>query len=171
MRDPARWNDLAPRVISAAVMLLLGAVAVGLGGAVFAIGVSLLAGLMTWELARMIDPGAQGAISLGLLGAAALILAWLLPGVLVLPVLLAAALVGAGRMPRDRGLYLGYCAGMLLACHAFIQLRDVAGLTGLLWLIGVVIVPAMTRSAPYSLTSFSSVPTPFCMVIISGMFG
>lgn len=140
MSGAARWNDLAPRLISAAVMLIFGAMGVWLGGAVFSLGVCALGGLMIWELARMVDPGAREAVALGVLGAAALLLAWVLPGVLVLPVLLAAALVGAGRMPRDRGIFLAYGAGLLLACYAFIVLREVAGLTGLLWLIAVVVV-------------------------------
>ena len=140
MSDAARWSDLAPRLISAAVMLVLGAVGVWLGGAAFSLGVCALGGLMIWELARMIDPGAEGAIPLALLAAAALVLAWLLPGILVLPLLLAAVLVGAGRMPRGRGIFLAYGGGVLLACYAFIVLREVAGLVGLLWLIAVVVV-------------------------------
>lgn len=139
MSGAARWSDLAPRLISAAAMLVLGALGVWAGGAVFALGVCVLGGLMIWELLRMLDPAGARALPLGLLAAGALLLAWLLPGMLVLPLLLAAALTGAAQIGRDRGLFLAYGAAILLACHAFVVLRDMAGLAGVLWLVAVVV--------------------------------
>ncbi|RKF15251.1 phosphatidate cytidylyltransferase [Roseovarius spongiae] len=140
MSGIARWSDLAPRVISAAVMIVLGAIALRLGGIVFAMGVWALAGVMTWELTRMFAPG-QGwlAVGLGCFAAAALAFAWLLPGALALPLLLAAALTGMSRMERDRYRFGGYAAAILVGCHVMILLRDVIGPGWVLWLICVVI--------------------------------
>ena len=50
----ARWGDLAPRIMTAAIMLTVGVIEVWLGGWAFVLGVALLAAVMTWELARML---------------------------------------------------------------------------------------------------------------------
>ncbi|QIE44364.1 phosphatidate cytidylyltransferase [Pseudohalocynthiibacter aestuariivivens] len=140
MSNTARWSDLGPRVISAVVMLAIGAVALWLGGYVFAVGVWVIGALMIWELVRMLAPDARGApVRLALVSGGALVLAWLLPGMLVLPLLIGAAIVGAGQLPRDWVRYACFAAAILLACHAMVMLREVAGLAWILWVICVVI--------------------------------
>lgn len=142
MSGPARWADLAPRLVSAAVMILIGLAELWAGGVFFALGVWAVGGAMIWELARMIGGPAQPrlrAVLLGAMGALALALVWWLPGIVVLPLLLAAAVVGAGQMPAHRVVYGLFAAAILLACHSMILLREAAGLGWIGWVICVVV--------------------------------
>lgn len=138
MSQSARWSDLAPRLLSGLGMAVAGAVALWSGGWIFKGMICVLAGLMTWEAARMI--GAKGAVGLGALSAAAMALALMLPGLIVLPVLAAAALVGAGRAGREGALYAVFVVWVLLGCYAMGVLRDEAGLGWIAWLVLVVVV-------------------------------
>ena len=64
------WSDLRPRVLSGAVMLVIGAVEVWLGGMPFALLVVALTGGMMWELARMTaEPERDLSLWLGALAA------------------------------------------------------------------------------------------------------
>ncbi|MEB8386269.1 phosphatidate cytidylyltransferase [Rhodobacteraceae bacterium KMM 6894] len=142
MSGNPQWADLAPRLISAVVMVVVGIVGLWLGGLWFAVGLWALGGVMMWELSRMIgapDLATGRAVMLGGLGAGALALASVLPGMTVLPLLIAAAVVGAGQMPANRVTYGCFAAATLLACHAMIVLRDVGGLGWILWVICVVV--------------------------------
>lgn len=138
MTGQARWSDLAPRVVSGLGMAVIGAGAISAGGPILGALVSVLAGMMVWEAARMFaapDAVRSGVVAAGLLG-----LALWLPGLYVLPLLLAAALVSVGRVPRDRAPLLALTAWVLLGCYAMGLLRAEAGLTWILWLVSVVIV-------------------------------
>lgn len=138
MSGAARWSDLVPRLLSAAVLIVTGAVAIRLGGVVFAALVCGLGGMMIWEAARMFE--ATGALRAGLLAALALALALWLPGILVLPVLLAAALVAVGSAARERGPFFALALLTLLGCYAMGLLRAEAGAIWVLWLVAVVVV-------------------------------
>lgn len=140
MSGVARWGDLAPRLISAAVMIVIGVIELWLGGIFFAVGVWLLGGAMVWELSRMITPAARRtALALGALSFAALAVTWIAPGIMVLPLLLATALAGAGRMPNRQVTFGLFAAATLVACYAMVSLRDGAGLLWVLWVIAVVV--------------------------------
>ncbi|MHA7851045.1 phosphatidate cytidylyltransferase [Roseovarius sp.] len=138
MSSPARWSDLAPRLLSGLAMAVAGAVALWSGGWIFKGMICALAGLMTWEAARML--GAKGPAGLGLLSAVALALALLLPGMVVLPALAAAALVGATQAGREGGVYAVFVLWVLLGCYGFGVLLDAAGLGWIAWLVLVVVV-------------------------------
>lgn len=138
MSAASPWSDLAPRLGSGLAMAAVGAALVWAGGWIFAGGVSLLGGIMVWEAARMF--GSAAPLAAAILAAVALALSHLVPWSLVLPVLLAAALVAAGQVPRDRGAFLAFAAWILLACFAIVLLRTGAGLACLLWLVLVVVV-------------------------------
>ena len=61
MMDPApvpsgKWSDLRTRILSAVVMVAVGAVEIWLGGLAFAVLVVALTGVMIWELATMTAP-------------------------------------------------------------------------------------------------------------------
>ena len=57
MTDAAgRWGDLRKRVISAIVMIAVGASELWLGGVTFALLVIALSATMIWELAAMTSP-------------------------------------------------------------------------------------------------------------------
>lgn len=138
MSVTARWSDLAPRVMSGLVMIVLGAVAIWLGGVVFGAVVAVLSGLMVWEGARMFaapDAGRSGALA-----TAAVALSLWLPGLVVLPLLLAATLVTVSAVDRERGPFFALTLWALLGCYAMGLLRAEAGVIWVLWLVAIVVV-------------------------------
>ena len=138
----SNFNDLKARVLSALVMVAIGAGAVWAGGWIFAALAVVLAGLMGWELWRMMAPAdPYGRAEASGLVAALLVAIFTLyqPGWIGLGGLALGALVMAGRMPRDKlvfGLYYGL---ILWAAHGFILLREGMGLAFMLWLILIVV--------------------------------
>jgi phosphatidate cytidylyltransferase len=140
MIEPGRWSDLAARLGSAAVMVVLGLGAVGAGGDVFHVFVALVCGAMVWELVRMLAPETPSlAVQLSALSGCALLLAIYLPPIFALPVLLAPVPVGAGRVPRDKRLFAAYVTIVLLAGFEMMRVRDDFGFTWMLWLITIVV--------------------------------
>ncbi|SLN12072.1 Phosphatidate cytidylyltransferase [Roseovarius litorisediminis] len=137
MSDPAQWSDLAPRVLSGIAMAVFGVGIVYAGGWVFSAAVWGLCGLLIWETARMF--GATKAVGIAVFGSAALAVSAFSPALLVLPVLLAVAIVGSGMVARDRPLFLVTIAWILCSCYAMIVLRTQFGLTWVLWLIAIVV--------------------------------
>ena len=140
MSDPAKWSDLAPRVISGVAMAVVGAVDVYIGGVVFEVTVIGLSAIMLWEAARMFGAEQTAAIRISVLGAAAFTLASIAPYMLVVPLLLAAALVGAGQVSREKSLFTPFAAWILVAGFSVWTLREEAGLIWISWLILIVIV-------------------------------
>lgn len=135
-----KWGDLGARVVSAIVMLAVGAVGLWLGGIWFTLLVAAVGGGMIWELGRMIAPEQTALrVSMGALTAAAIVLAGFLPGEAVLPVLVAPAIVGASQIAKDRWIYAAYAAGLMLACFGITLLRNKFGIDWVVWLILVVV--------------------------------
>lgn len=135
-----RWSDLTTRVLSAAVLVFVGAVEVWLGGWWFETFIALACGLMTWELVRMIEPDLKGvAIQLAILTGFAVILSYHLPPLYRLPFLLAPALVGAGQITKSRGLYVGFAVWIAVSGLAFISIRENMGFGWMVWLILIVV--------------------------------
>lgn len=135
-----RWHDLRKRLLSAAVMIAVGAVEVWLGGPAFAALVILLSSGMVWELARLSAP-ARGRSALGMAGLAAvgMLVTFLSPAPLAETALLAPALVLALTPRRDRRLTAAWGAAVMVAGYGLVTLREVAGTPAVLWLILVVI--------------------------------
>ena len=138
--DPGRWGDLRKRVISAVVMVAVGAVEIWLGGLAFGLMVLGVCGAMIWELARITRPAAQSASALVLaaLAVAALAGAVWLPSELSPALLLAPALGLALTPRRDRRIASAYAVAVMVAGFGLIALRDTSA-AALLWLIGVVV--------------------------------
>ncbi|MEP1519517.1 phosphatidate cytidylyltransferase [Ascidiaceihabitans sp.] len=137
---PDKWSDLAARAGSAAAMVVVGVWGMWVGGHVFHVMVSLICGLMIWELVRMIAPASGSlAIQLGGISALALILAIYLPTGFALPLLLAPALVGFGQLDKNRTIYMSFAVMVLLAGFGMMSVRDDLDLTWLLWLVCVVV--------------------------------
>ncbi|AVO39852.1 phosphatidate cytidylyltransferase [Pukyongiella litopenaei] len=140
MSGEGRWSDLAARAGSAAVMVVIGLGAVMLGGHLFHVFVALVCGAMVWELARMLDPGSRSrAVMLGAMGAAALMLSLTIPALPAVAVLLVPALTGAALLGRWRLVFAGFAAGICLAGHEMMGLRDQFGWVWMLWLVLVVV--------------------------------
>ncbi|MDX1780890.1 MAG: phosphatidate cytidylyltransferase [Thalassovita sp.] len=138
MSGSTKWNDLAPRVGSALVMVAVGGVATWAGGMVFLVMIAALAGVMIWELMRMLAPE-NGAVRvwMGLLCAGVMAATPHLPPQALLPVLLAPVLVGMSSVKAHRWIWLGYAPLVMLGTFGALSLRE-TGLTWVIWLAAVV---------------------------------
>jgi phosphatidate cytidylyltransferase len=137
---PGRWHDLRTRLVSAVVMVAVGAVEIWVGGPAFAGLVVLLTAGMVWELARISAPARRrGAWALAALAAAGLLLPFLSPAALAETALLAPALAFALTPRRDRRLTAAWAAAVMVAGYALVTLREAAGTEAVLWLILVVV--------------------------------
>lgn len=135
-----RWSDLRSRLISAAVMLLIGAVEIWLGGPAFTALVVLISSLMLWELARMTAPrSGKMPLLMAAIGATLLIVAVLSPREYSAVLLLVPALCFALTPRRDRRLSAVWAAAAMIAGFGLIALRNEAGIPVILWLVLVVI--------------------------------
>jgi phosphatidate cytidylyltransferase len=83
---------------------------------------------------------APDALRSGVLAAVALALALWLPGIMVLPLLLAAVVVASSSVARERGPFFALALWALLGCYAMGTLRAEAGLVWVLWLVAVVVI-------------------------------
>ncbi|GAB4267181.1 MAG: phosphatidate cytidylyltransferase [Pararhodobacter sp.] len=138
----ATFSDLRARVLSGVAMAAVGAGAVWAGGMVFAALAIGLAGLMGWELHRMMTPEARDGQSEAHGVVAAILVAVFsatLGGWLSLGGLALSAAVIAWRQPRDRLAFGAYLGLILWAAHGLIALRDGFGPGFVLWLICVVV--------------------------------
>jgi phosphatidate cytidylyltransferase len=140
MSAAERWADLRPRVLSAAVMVVVGGLAIALGGSVFLLVVLFCVTVMMWELSRLTAPHPKPFLDYGLGVLAGLcVFLWtsgLVPplgwGLLGLPAL---ALIVTPR--RDR-LAIGlFALGLMIATAGFLNLRT-TGIPAVLWLLFVV---------------------------------
>lgn len=141
MMDAAgRWGDLRKRVISAIVMIAVGASELWLGGVSFALLVIALSATMIWELAAMTSPGRRNT-PLGMGGIAAICLAgaiWL-EAPLATALLLVPGFMLALTPRRDRRISTAYGVAVMVAGYGLVALRD-QGTPAILWLVMVVIV-------------------------------
>ena len=137
----ADWTDLRPRVLSGAVMLVVGAVEVWLGGAPFALLVVALTGGMMWELARMTAaPQRDLSLWLGVLAAGMLALALWSPSPAAVVGLLLPAAVGVVIPRRNRRMFFGYALVIMATGLSLVMLRQTLGLAPVLWVFAVVIL-------------------------------
>lgn len=142
-RDPNRWADLRPRVLSAIVMVAVGAAEIWLGGRSFAGLAILLTGGMIWELARITAPARRNTpLAMALIGAGSLLASLLLLGELATAALLVPSLALALTPRRDRRIAALYAAAIMIAGYGLIELRlfEGNGQSAILWLISVVVV-------------------------------
>jgi phosphatidate cytidylyltransferase len=135
-----RWGDLRTRVISAAVMVAVGAAEIWLGGPSFSALVVALSALMLWELATITAPvQRRRPVTLALAGGLCLTLAVAMPPGLWTAALLVPALALALTPRRDRRISAGYGAAVMLAGYGLIALRMEQGTPAILWLVAVVV--------------------------------
>ncbi|WP_425046551.1 phosphatidate cytidylyltransferase [Primorskyibacter sp. S87] len=138
--NEGRWSDLTPRILSAVVLVAIGAIEVWLGGLWFESFIAAACAIMIWELVRMLDPDRPSvAIQLGLLTGVAVVAAYHLPAVYRLPVLIAPALVGLGQVSKNRRLIAAGSLWIAAAGLGFISIRETMGFGWMLWLISVVV--------------------------------
>jgi phosphatidate cytidylyltransferase len=137
---PGRWDDLATRLTTSAVIALIGTFAVWVGGVSFVVVVSVVASVLIWELVRMLRAGSRMAWPMALLTAGVIVLAELLPPGWALPFLIAPAMVGIAWLERNRTTFAAYSTLILVAGYGILWMRDAYGFSWVLWLIAVVVV-------------------------------
>lgn len=135
-----KWADLRTRILSAIVMVAVGAVEIWLGGTAFAVLVVILTAVMVWELAGMTAPWQQASprVVAGI-AAVALVIALFLPDPVALLLLMAPGIVLALTPRRDRWLAAVYAVAILVAGFGLILLRQAGGSGAILWLVAVVV--------------------------------
>ncbi len=136
-----KFQDLLPRVASAIVMGLVGLGAIWAGGWWLLVLVSVSIGVMIGELYAILTPAPQRRHGwlLGGMAGAAVLLSGVLPVGLVLPFALLPSVAGLGLLVRNRSLFAGYGALIVLSGFGLYHAREEFGLIWLLWLVCVVI--------------------------------
>ncbi|MBL9072423.1 phosphatidate cytidylyltransferase [Tabrizicola sp.] len=143
--DPApapsgKWTDLRTRILSAIVMVTVGAVEIWLGGTAFAVLVVVLTGVMVWELAGMTQPlERRSALVVAAVTGVALVAALALKTQVAVLFLAVPSAVLVLTPRRDRWLSGIYALAILLAGYGLVILRDAGGTTVILWLVAVVV--------------------------------
>lgn len=135
----ADWTDLRTRLLSA---IVLGAVSLGLLalGGVYAVGlVAVLAAAITWEVIRMTDPAAQGAVRNAALAGGMIAVVWFGGLWVLLPFFGAVALVSIQPLSRDQGIAGISIFTVLTGSYAFLWMRNMLGFDGILWLVAVIV--------------------------------
>ncbi|WGH78746.1 phosphatidate cytidylyltransferase [Jannaschia ovalis] len=135
-----RFQDLAPRLMTAVVLAAVGGVAIWIGGLWFVALISLAVGLMLWELATMLRCGPKRARLMAGLGGGGLFLANLLPIGFGLPILMLVPMAGVAFLHRHRRIMVGFSAAIVLAGLSLTQHLTQFGLLWMLWLIAVVVM-------------------------------
>jgi phosphatidate cytidylyltransferase len=133
-----QWGDLAQRLLSGGLFAVLGLFLIWVGGLAFHILVSVIAGIMVWEVARMIG-GGNRALPLGALTGVALLVLMELPPGFALPLLFVPALVGISQLEEHKTTYALYASAVLFASFGLVALRDEYGFIWMIWLALIVI--------------------------------
>jgi len=135
-----KWADLRTRLLSAIVMVAVGAVEIWLGGLAFAALVVVLTGVMVWELATMTAPARRRSpVVLAVAASVALIAALVLKSEVAVLFLVVPAVALFLTPRRDRRLAGGYALAIMLAGYGLIELRTIGGTQVILWLVAVVV--------------------------------
>ena len=139
MSGTGQWADLTARLLSGLVLAAAGLGAVWAGGYYFVSFVSVVIGLIVWELTRMLLPGAGlRAAIMGLLAGVAGFLAIYFPAGFALPTLLVPAIAGYFWLPAHRRVYVPFVIFILLAAFGMMSVRNEFGFVWMLWLVLVV---------------------------------
>lgn len=137
MTGSDRWSDLRTRILSAVILSVVGLAAIWAGGPVFVGLVSVICGLIVWEVAVLHD--VRYPIGLGALSGAVLAAATTLPVAYIAPLLLGVGLVAALQAPAHK-LRLGVIVcWVMTGAFAMLLMRTGVGMGWIVWLIAVVI--------------------------------
>ncbi|MCY4303395.1 MAG: phosphatidate cytidylyltransferase [Aestuariivita sp.] len=140
MSSTVSWDDLRTRIVSSAIIIVLGLTTIMTGGVYFCILVATVCGLMIWELIRILNPDqTRSAILLAVLTGTFLICAshWespYSPFFLGIPVI-----IGCILLTHYRIFFLFFAAVFLTAGFELILVRDSLGPFVILWMVAVVI--------------------------------
>ena len=147
MTSGSRWDDLRPRIVTGGALIAFGILVIWLGGWSFAIAAALATGIMVWELSMMIAPQKRAqAMQLGVLTAAALLIARQSPGLVSWLILAAPAIAGVVMLRMHPRIFAPYALAITIAGFGLTVFRDTYGVVWLFWLV---ITVAMTDIAGY----------------------
>ena len=133
----AAWEDLRTRVFSAVVMVILGAVAIWVGGPVFTTLAALVAGIILWEVALMTRVSKTTAYALGGVGIVSVLAAKQLGAPLDLGILLLPSALGL-IVSEKPGLYAVFAAEVVLGSYALSAVMDLGGVVWVLFILAIV---------------------------------
>ncbi|MBM7067714.1 phosphatidate cytidylyltransferase [Actibacterium sp. 188UL27-1] len=136
-----RWHDLSERLIWGIAMVVVGIVAIRLGGIWFEMLTVFVTAVMVWELARMIRVD-EAPFSMLLAALTASVLSGLLEvgGGAYLSLLFVPAILGALALPKERLTFFLFALAIVTAGWGLVTFRDTHGGTWLFWLVIVVVV-------------------------------
>ncbi|SFI27402.1 phosphatidate cytidylyltransferase [Jannaschia pohangensis] len=134
-----RFQDLIPRLSTAVVLFLIGGAAIWLGGLWFVGLISIITGVMLWELATMLRTGPKRARLMAVVGGGALFVANLIPIGFGLPLLMLVPMVGVAFIRRHRRIMVMFSLAMVLSGLSLTQHLTQFGLAWMVWLILVVV--------------------------------
>lgn len=135
-----KWGDLSTRIMSAIVMLGIGAGAIVTGGAAYVGLITLVVAGMTWELTRMVVPERPWlAILVPLLSAIVLLLSVVSVVASFWPAALVPGFVAAGFARKDRLIVCVYTALLMFSGLGLLLLYDASSIFLIIWLIAVVV--------------------------------
>lgn len=151
-----QWGDLLTRVVSGVILAVLGVGLLVSSGAVMRAGLSVLVGLMAWELARLTghldqpDRNERHALLIGVvagLASAVFLLVPMLTGpdgvswaVLWVALLVPIILGWVGSVPRNRWPFVLFMLGIYGAAYGILVTRQIGGLNWIFWVAGTVVV-------------------------------
>jgi len=131
-----KWDDLRARVISGLAMVIVGIVAIRLGGVWFQMLTVFVTAIMVWELARMIQPEHPVSAMLLAAGTASVLSGLLATGASWHIILLAVpAALGAVAMPREKVTFFLFALAIVTAGWGLVVARNAYGGTWLFWVV------------------------------------
>ncbi|UFM63509.1 phosphatidate cytidylyltransferase [Paracoccus sp. MA] len=146
-RGRDKWADLWPRVLSGAVLAVLGLLLLLSSGLWIRLGVSAVIGVMMWELARLTGwrhpefHSPRHPVLIGILSGLVMVAMLVLPGDWPLALALVPMLAGwHGTHEHERPAYLLFTLAILGSGYALVVIREVMGLPTLAWIVGTVVL-------------------------------
>lgn len=149
LRDAIRgkWGDLRQRILSGSVLAVVGLALLLSTGLWLGLGISVVIGVMMWELARLTGwrhpefHCPRHPVLIGLLSGLTLLTILMLPGTLTPLLVLLPIIVGwPGTHSHERPAYLLFTLAIFGAGYTLVLIREIYGLSTLLWIVGTVIL-------------------------------
>ncbi|WP_121064915.1 phosphatidate cytidylyltransferase [Chachezhania antarctica] len=133
------WADLRVRIISGAVLATAGIGALSIGGLIWLVFVSAIAGLLTWELYTLLDRESPVlAWQMGILAGACALFSIMFRAEMVVPTLLVPLVATWLTLPHARRMAMPAMVLILLAAFGMMSVRNEFGVHWMLWLVLVV---------------------------------
>ena len=135
-----KWADLKERLVSAICMLIIGLVAIYLGGAVFQVLVVFSLGLMIWELSSICDPEhSNTSVVLAVLACAIGSFSHTLNSPFSIALLLMCCILATIFIGNRKLLFLAFSVAISISTYSIVYFRNTYGADWILWIILVII--------------------------------